>query len=137
MLFEWLEPAIIAVEGAKLGAETFEARYYEKYKETIQRNAVELGWPYPEQLATAYGRYQILGENLARYHGLTPMDLDLFLKSADWQRQVAKAQFYRMLRTLIQRRGLSWPHYIYSMWNAGINYNSAYTLAIKGALRKG
>lgn len=134
MLWRWLAPAIAAVEGGRLNSETFEPGYYDKYKDALEKAAAGLGWPARQQ-ATSYGIYQILGENLARHHGMKPEDLPRFLASEAWQNQVARKQFYLMLDNLIRRRGLAWPHYLYSMWNAGSNYNDRYSKAVRSHLK--
>ncbi len=134
MLFRWLAPAIRIVEGAGIDAETFESGYFSKYETALRNAESSLGWS-AEKQATAYGQYQILGENLARFHGLGVEHLDRFLSDPAMQYQVARKQFYIMLQKLILRRGLSWPAYLFSMWNAGVNYNDSYSKAIKRALK--
>jgi len=136
MLFKWLEKAILRVEGSEVDEETFESAYFSRYQEKIEENALELGWE-PENLATAYGSFQILGENLARYHGLSQEHLGRFLTDSKMQKEIARKQFYIMLKMLIKRRGLAWPHYLFSMWNAGINFNADYDAAIRRELKRG
>lgn len=135
MLFKMLERAILTIEGADTDTETPETAYLNKYRDTLEANAERLGWP-AEMQATAYGAYQILGENLARNHKLTTEHLPVFLDDPDLQREIARAQFYLMLKQLIRRRGLAWPLYFYSMWNSGINFNSAYDQRIRAELKR-
>lgn len=134
MLFKMLEAAIRTVEGAELDSATPEPAYLAKYGEQLRRDAPRFGWT-AETFATAYGVYQILGENLARHHGISQGDLGKFLTDPAMQYRVARKQFYLMLETLIQRRGAAWPGYLLSMWNAGINYNAAYTEAMVRAMK--
>lgn len=115
-------------------AEKFEEAYYRKYWAVLEDFSRRSGWP-GEKLATAYGAWQILGENLARYHGLRYEDLEGFLTDLRKQRAVARAEFYRQLQLVISRRGLAWPVYLFSMWNAGINYNADYARAILSRLK--
>lgn len=134
MLFRWLSGPIARVEGADADSVTFEAAYYEKYKVALEEASGRLGWP-AEKQATAFGKYQILGENLARYHGMSVADLDAFLMDENLQYKVARRQFYIMLRSLIARRGLAWPSYLFSMWNAGVRFNADYDRAIRRAMK--
>lgn len=133
MLFSWLRPAILAVEGGNTDTETFESAYFDKYEKQLEANAKELSWP-AEDLATAFGRYQILGENLARL-GMSHAQLATFLADDALQDRLARKLFYKMLGRLVERRGLSWPRYLFSMWNAGVNYNEEYAQRITNALR--
>ena len=135
MLWRWLSPAIAVVEGGKVDSRTFEEAYFNRYLAKLQKDAPRFGWT-ARDFATSFGIYQILGENLARYSAFKPADLEHFLADPDYQHQVAGEHFNRMLNTLIDRRGTSWPHYLFSMWNAGIDYNENYTRAIKRALER-
>lgn len=135
MLFSYLAPAIITVEGAGINEETFESAYYQKYVDALESYGAQVGWP-GEKLATSYGTFQILGENLSRFHGIKFEQVETFLADPKMQYEVARKQFWIMFQQLIKRRGIEWPKYIYSMWNAGINYNEAYTRAIKKALSR-
>lgn len=135
MLFRWLEPAIRKVEGGEVDTETFESAYFEKYEATLRKAEGQLGMS-AEKQATAFGVYQILGENLARYHGLRAGDLPRFLSDYGFQYRVARKQFYLMLSQLVKRRGLAWPKYLFSMWNGGINYVDNYARAIASALKR-
>jgi len=134
LLFRYLRPAILAVEGAQLNAQTFERAYYERYREQVTSNALEYGWA-PEEFATAYGSFQILGENLARL-GLSRHDLLEYLERPDMQEHYARKHFDKALGQLIRRRGLGWGKYIYSMWNAGVNFNEDYDRKIRRALKR-
>ena len=120
MIFKWLEPAIIKCEGSSLDSKTFEQDYFNRYESELHRIAERVDWP-ATKLATAYGRYQILGENLA-YLGMKHTSLFVFLADAQLQRKFARAQFYKMLFRLIKRRGMAWPKYLFSMWNGGIRF---------------
>lgn len=138
MLFRWLSAAIRSVETGGLddpiGAERFEEAYYKRYSDVLNRDAPRLGWT-AEKMATAYGAWQILGENLARFHGLGLEHLDRFLSDERMQARIARAEFYRQLRRVIERRGPAWPRFLFSMWNAGINYNADYDRAIRSRLK--
>ena len=134
MLFRWLAPAIREVEGGDVDSETFETAYFTKYESALRQAESVLGWP-AEKQATAYGMYQILGENLARFHGFGVEHLDRFLTDPQLQHEIARRQFYIMVKTLVRRRGAAWAHYLFSMWNTGINFNRAYHDAISKALK--
>lgn len=134
MLFRFLENAIKNTEGADLDTQKFESAYYQRYENVLAAQERSLGWDARSQ-ATAFGVYQILGENLARM-GLSRVDLPLYLTDPGLQRRYARVHFYKSLNDLIRRRGLSWPHYFWSMWNSGINYNQAYAQRIKAYLSR-
>jgi hypothetical protein len=134
MLWRWLEPAIRSVEGGNVDTETFEAAYFGKYETQLRAAESVLEWP-AEKQATAYGIYQILGENLARHHGLGVEHLDRFLSDERMQYSIARAQFYKMVNTLIKRRGRAWANYLFSTWNGGINHVPDYDRAIRRALK--
>lgn len=123
MLWNWLRPAILHCEGARWDARTFEGSYFERYKSALEAAAPALGVSARDQ-ATSFGAFQILGENLRRHHGI--VDFGGFLADRNRQESVARAEFYRMLKVLMTRRGAAWPAYLFSMWNAGINHNQAY-----------
>lgn len=125
MLFRWLEPAIRHCEGAKVTSRTFESAYFARNEAALRRAASELGMS-PEDQATAFGTYQILGENLARYYGYRSGDVGLFLANQDLQYATARDFFYKQLSRLIKRRGAAWPHYLFSLWNGGVNFVEAY-----------
>jgi hypothetical protein len=136
MLWRWLKGAIAVCEGADLYAQTFEDAYYARYRDKLEQAAPSLGWSAREQ-ATAYGRYQILGENLARHAKMKRGDLDRFLADARYQDAVGREFFYWLLGQLMKRRGVEWPRYLYSMWNAGVNFNAAYDEKMRRALQRG
>jgi hypothetical protein len=123
MIWRWLRPAILHVEGARWDSRTFERAYYERYRPQLEAAAPQLGVSAIDQ-ATSFGAFQILGENLRRHHGVS--DFNEYLASESRQEAVARAEFYRLLGVLIKRRGVAWPQYLFSCWNAGINLNQAY-----------
>lgn len=127
-LWQWLRPAILHAEGARWDARTFEKGYYDRYLPALEAAARQLGVSARDQ-ATSFGAFQILGENLRRHHGIT--DFSAYLASRERQEAVAEAEFMRQLRVLIKRRGLAWPQYLFSMWNAGINLNEAYANKVR------
>jgi len=134
MIWKWMEPAIAHVEGGRVDTAVFELAYYTKYKTKLEQAAGSLGWPADKQ-ATSFGIYQILGENLARYSNMTMQDLTAFLMDPTMQYRIAEQHFYRILNQVIERRGSSWPQYVFSCWNAGVNYNEAYSVKVRAFLK--
>ena len=134
MLFAWLSPAILAVEGASLNSSTFESAYFEKYADQLEPLAVRTGVS-TKELCTAYGKYQILGENLVRYFDYGRDSMYSFITNEAEQDAVARQLFYIMVKTLIQRRGFKWTHYLFSLWNSGIVYNDSYSRSIEHFLK--